>query len=77
MMLGGCMTTIQTDIDIKMLDNSGYRGVDLVKYAYDHLKYDGVKLLHTALHAGVSHVDHIRCASMLGFKVATVRNWPK
>lgn len=69
------MTTIQTDIDIKMLDNSGCRGADLVKYAYDYLKYDGVKLLHTALHAGVSHVDHIRCASMLGFKVATVRNW--
>lgn len=35
----------------------------------------GIKLLHTALHAGVSHVDHIRCASMLGFKPATIRNW--
>lgn len=69
------MTTIQTDIDVNILDKSGFRGVALVKCAYDALQYNGIKLLHTALHTGVSHVDHIRCASMLGFRPSTVRNW--
>ncbi len=69
------INTIQTDIDIELLDKSGQRGVSMLKYAYSVLKYDGIKLLHTALHAGVSHVDHIRCASMLGFKTSTIRNW--
>lgn len=69
------MATIETEININDLNQSNKRGRELLKYAYDVLRYDGIKLLHTAIYAGVSHVDHIRCASMLGFKPATVRNW--
>ena len=69
------MATIETDIDINALNESGKRGHELVKWAYDHLRYDGEKLVHTALYAGTPHVDHIRCASMLGYSVSTVHNW--
>lgn len=69
------MATIETDIDIEALDESGKRGRELVKWAYDNLRYDGEKLVHTAIYAGAPHVDHIRCASMLGYSASTVRNW--
>lgn len=36
---------------------------------------DGIWLLHIAMHAGVSHVNHIMASSMLGYKPATLRNW--
>ncbi len=69
------MAIIETDIDIAQLEQSGKRGRKLVKWAYEVLKYDGLKLLHTAIFAGSPHVDHIRAASMLGFAPATLRNW--
>lgn len=69
------MATIESDINIDKLNQSGKRGRELLQYAYDVLKYDGIKLLHTAMHAGVSHVNHIMASSMLGFKPATLRNW--
>lgn len=69
------MATIETDIDIKLLQNSNLRGKQMLKYAFDVLRYDGIKLLHTALYAGVSHVNHIMASSMLGFKPSTLRNW--
>lgn len=69
------MATIETDIDIEALKASGKRGHELVKWAYEVLRYDGEKLVHTAIHAGTPHVDHIRCASMLGYSASTVRNW--
>lgn len=69
------MTTIETEIDISALKESGKRGHELVKWAYEVLRYDGEKLVHTAIYAGTPHVDHIRCASMLGYSVSTVRNW--
>lgn len=69
------MATIETDIDIKALKESGKRGHELVKWAYETLRYDGEKLVHTAIYAGTLHVDHIRCSSMLGYSASTVRNW--
>lgn len=68
-------TTIETDINLDELNQSKKRGQELLKYAYDVLQYDGIKLLHTAIHAGVSHVNHIMASSMLGFKPSTLRNW--
>lgn len=50
-------------------------GHKLLRYAYDVLQYDGIKLLHTTIHAGVSHVNHIMASSMLGYKPATLQNW--
>lgn len=69
------MATIETDIDIEALNASGKRGRELVKWAYDCLKYDGEKLVHTAIYAGAPHVNHILAASMLGYAPATLRNW--
>lgn len=69
------MTTIETDINIEDLNKSRKRGMDLLKYAHTVLQYDGIKLLHTAIHAGVSHVNHVLASSMLGFKPTTLRNW--
>ena len=69
------MAKIETDIDINALKESGKRGHELVKWAYETLRYDGEKLVHTAIYTGTPHVDHIRCASMLGYSVSTVRNW--
>lgn len=69
------MATIETDIDIEALENSGKRGRDLVKWAYDVLKYDGIKLVHVAIHSGAPHVNHIYAASMLGYSPSTLRNW--
>lgn len=68
-------SVIETDINIDELNKSKKRGQDLLKYAYTVLQYDGIKLLHTAMHAGVSHVNHIMASSMLGFKPSTLRNW--
>ena len=69
------MATIVTNIDIEALKASGKRGHELVKWAYEVLHYDGEKLVHTAIHAGTPHVNHIHAASMLGYSVATLRNW--
>ena len=69
------MTTNETDNNISDLEKSNKRGHELLRYAYDVLQYDGIKLLHTAIHAGVSHVNHIMASSMLGYKPATLRNW--
>lgn len=68
------MATIETDIDINALNESGKRGHELVKWAYDHLRYDGEKLVHTDLYAGTPHVNHIYAASMLGYSAAMLRN---
>ena len=69
------MATIETDIDLEALKNSGKRGRELVNFAFKELHYDGEKLLHTAIYAGAPHVNHIYAASMLGYSVATLRNW--
>lgn len=46
------MATIETDIDINALRESDKRGHELVKWAYEVLRYDGEKLVHTAVYAG-------------------------
>ncbi len=69
------MATIETDIDINALNESGKRGHELVKWAYETLRYDGEKLVHTAIHAGTPHVNHVYAASMLGYSASTLRNW--
>ena len=69
------MATIETDIDTNALNESGKRGHELVKWAYETLRYDGEKLAHTATYAGTPHVNHIYAASMLGYSAATLRNW--
>lgn len=69
------MATIETGIDMKALTASGKRGHELVKWAYETLRYDGEKLVHTAIYAGTPHVNHIYAASMLGYSAATLRNW--
>lgn len=69
------MASIETDIDIQALEASGKRGHELVRWAYEALRYDGEKLLHTAIYAGAPHVNHIYAASMLGYSPATLRNW--
>ena len=69
------MATIETNIDIEALKASGKRGHELVKWAYEILRYDGEKLVHTAIHTGTPHVNHIHAASMLGYSVATLRKW--
>ena len=69
------MATIETDIDIELLKASGKRGHELVKWAYEVLRYDGEKLVHIAIYAGTPHVNHIYAASMLGYSAATLRNW--
>lgn len=69
------MAVIETDINIDKLKASGKRGLELVKYAHKILRYDGEKLVHTAIYAGTPHVNHILAASMLGYSPATLRNW--
>lgn len=69
------MSVIETEIDIDRLKKSGKRGTDLLKFAYEVLQYDGVKLLHVAIMTGAPHVNHILAASMLGYSPATMRNW--
>ena len=58
------MATIETGIDVTALTASGKRGHELVKWAYEALRYDGTP-----------HVNNIYAASMLGYSAATLRNW--
>ncbi|KRG34228.1 MULTISPECIES: hypothetical protein [unclassified Psychrobacter] len=43
------MATIETNIDIKTLEASGKRGHELVKWAYETLRYDDEKLARNFL----------------------------